>query len=184
MSGGLDLDRLSVLVVEDSPFIRSLLVNCLKIMGVGRVTTRDHGGEAIEFLKLVKDDPMKAGVMSVDIILSNWDMSPVDGMMLLRWVRRHKDSPNRFAPFIMITGYSEPLRVREARDMGANEVLAKPFSINALAQKITGIIVKPRQFVHNKDYFGPDRRRQAMPYEGPDRRTLKDSSESVEIIHG
>lgn len=181
---GLDLERLSVLVVEDSPFIRSLLVNSLKILGVGKVTTRDHGGDAIEFLKLVKTDPMKAGVMTVDIILSNWDMSPVDGMMLLRWVRRHKESPNRFAPFIMITGYSEPVRVKEARDMGANEVLAKPFTINALAQKLMGIIVKPRQFVHTKDYFGPDRRRQNVPFEGKDRRVLKDDSDGVEVIHG
>lgn len=181
---GLDLDRLSVLVVEDSPFIRSLIVNSLKIIGVGRVTTRDHGGDAIEFLKMVHTDPMKAGVMTVDIVISNWDMSPVDGMMLLRWVRRHKESPNRFAPFIMITGYTEPHRITEARDMGLNEILAKPFTINALAQKLTSIILRPRQFVHNKDYFGPDRRRQNLPYDGRDRRILKDDSEGVEVIRG
>lgn len=181
---GLDLDRLSVLVVEDSPFIRSLIVNSLKIIGVGRVTTRDHGGDAIEFLKLVHSDPMKAGVMGVDIVVSNWDMSPVDGMMLLRWVRRHKESPNRFAPFVMITGYTEPQRITEARDMGLNEILAKPFTINALTQKLSSIILRPRQFVHNKDYFGPDRRRQNIPFDGGDRRVLKDNSEGVEIIRG
>lgn len=181
---GLDLERLSVLVVEDSPFIRSLIVNSLKILGVGKVTTRDHGGEGIEFLKLVHNDPMKAGVMTIDIVISNWDMSPVDGMMLLRWVRRHKESPNRFAPFVMITGYTEPLRIREAREMGVNEMLAKPFTINALAQKITSIIQKPRQFIHNKDYFGPDRRRQNLPFEGAERRVLKDDSEGVEVVRG
>jgi CheY-like chemotaxis protein len=181
---GLDLERLSVLVVEDSPFIRSLLINSLKILGVGKVTTKDHGGEAIEFIKLVKTDPMKAGVMGIDVILSNWDMSPVDGMMLLRWVRRHKDSPDRFVPFIMISAYSEPERVREAREMGVNEFLTKPFTVNAIAQRLATIIMKPRQFVHTKDYFGPDRRRSKMPFEGEDRRKLTDNSEEVEVIRG
>src|SRR5690606_32703817 len=180
----LDLERLSVLVVEDSPFIRSLIANCLKILGVGKVTTRDHGGDAIEFLTLVHKDPIRAGVMSVDIVISDWEMSPVDGMMLLRWLRRHKESPNRFMPFIMVTAYTEEARVKEARDMGANEVMTKPFTINGFAQKLENIILRPRQFVHTKDYFGPDRRRQNLPFEGPDRRVLTDDSEGVEVIRG
>lgn len=180
----LDLDRLSVLVVEDSPFIRSLLINSLKILGVGKVTTKDHGGEAIDFIKLVHSDPMKAGLMNIDLIISNWDMSPVDGMMLLRWVRRHKESPDRFIPFAMVTAYSEPERVTEARDMGVNEFLTKPFTINAIADKLTSIIMHPRQYVHTKDYFGPDRRRQNLPFDGEDRRKLSEDSEEVEIIRG
>jgi CheY-like chemotaxis protein len=80
-----DLERLNVLLVQDSPFIRFLLINSLKILGVGSVyPPRDHGGEAIEFLQMVKTNPMKVVCQRVDIILSNWDMSPVDGMMLLR----------------------------------------------------------------------------------------------------
>ncbi len=180
----LDLERLSVLVVEDSPFIRSLLINSLKILGVGKVTTKDHGGEAIEFIKQVAIDPMKAGLMNIDLIISNWDMSPVDGMMLLRWVRRHKDLPDRFIPFVMVTAYSEPERVTEARDMGVNEFLTKPFTINSIAEKMTSIILQPRQFVHTKNYFGPDRRRQNLPFDGEDRRKLTEDSEEVEVIRG
>ncbi|MCK5575580.1 MAG: response regulator, partial [Sphingomonadales bacterium] len=156
----------------------------LKILGVGTVITKDHGGEAIEFLQLVKEDPMKAGVMSIDVILSDWVMSPVDGMMLLRWVRRHKDSPDRFMPFIMITGYSDLDRVNQAREMGVSEFMSKPFTINAVADKIVQVIERPRQFVHTKNYFGPDRRRQILPHEGEDRRKMTDKSEGVEIIRG
>lgn len=181
---GLDLDRMTILVVEDSPFIRSLLINSLKILGVGKVVTKDHGGEAIEFIKLVKEDPMKAGVMQIDAILSNWDMSPVDGLMLLRWVRRHKDSPDRFVPFIMVSAYSEPERVQQAREMGVTEFLAKPFSINAIAQRLTSVILTPRQFVHTTSYFGPDRRRKSLPFDGEDRRKLTEKSEEVEVIRG
>lgn len=179
-----DFERLCILLAEDSMFIRALLTNSLKTLGVGKVVTVNHGGEAIDFLKLVQEDPMKAGTMSVDLMISNWEMSPVDGMMLLRWLRRHKDSPDRFLPFVMVTAYSEPKRVQQARDMGVTEFLAKPFTVRAIAEKLQLIIERPRQFVHTKDYFGPDRRRQDMEFEGEDRRQLTDKSPGVEIIRG
>lgn len=179
-----DFERLSVLIVEDSLFIRSLLINSLRILGVGKVYAVDHGGEAIAFLQKVKTDPAAAGTQEVDVVMSNWQMSPVDGMMLLRWARRHKDSPDRFVPFIMITGYSEPKRVEEARALGVTEFLAKPFTITAIAGKLVSIIERQRQFVHTKDYFGPDRRRRTAEIGFPDRRTLTDKSPGVEIVRG
>lgn len=179
-----DFERLSVLLVEDSSFIRSLLVNSLKILGVGTVITKDHGGEAIDFLKLVQKDPMKAGVMSIDIVMTNWEMSPVDGMMLLRWLRRHKDSTDRFMPIAMISGFSEKARVEEARELGVTEFLSKPFTIKGVCDKLILIIEKQRQFVHTKDFFGPDRRRRKVDFDGSERRVLTDKSPGVEIIRG
>ncbi|MAU41765.1 MAG: hypothetical protein CMF31_09095 [Kordiimonas sp.] len=178
----IDLSRLSILLAEDSPFLRSLLTNSLKILGVGTVTTVDDGGEAIKFLQLVKEDPMKAGVMSVDIVFTNWQMSPVDGMMLLRWIRRHKDSPDRFVPVVMVSGYSEPDRVREARDMGVTEFMAKPFTINSISEKLNSVIYKQRQFVHNNSYFGPDRRRRNVEIKGEDRRVNTYDTPGVEVV--
>ncbi len=180
----IDLSRVSILVVEDSQFIRSLIVNSLRVMGVGSIQSVDDGAEAIEFIKLVDRDPMKAGMMMIDIIISDWEMSPVDGMMLLRWIRRHKDSPDRFVPFMMLTGYSEPKRVQDARTMGVNEFMSKPFTVNALANKLFSVINKPRQFVHTASYFGPDRRRQIIPIDGPDRRKLTYDSPEVEVVNG
>ncbi len=179
-----DFGRVTVLLAEDSPFIRSLLINSLKIVGVGTVIAVEDGGAAIEFLKKVKEDPIKAGCQRVDIVMSNWDMSPVDGMMLLRWLRRHKDSPDRFAPFIMITGYTEPERITQARKMGVTEVLAKPFTVKNIAEKLQAIVDRPRQFVHTADYFGPDRRRRKLEGGATERRLLNDKSEGVEIIRG
>jgi CheY-like chemotaxis protein len=172
------------LVAEDSTFIRSLVISCLNAMGVSQIKVANHGGEAIEWLKLTKTDPMKAGILSIDLIISDWDMSPVDGMMFLRWVRRHAESPNRFIPFIMLTAHSDLKHVQEARDMGAHEVMSKPFSVKALAQKIGGIVEHNRQFVHTKDYFGPDRRRRVEGVGAEERRILTDKSPGVEVIHG
>lgn len=179
-----DFDRVNVLLAEDSLFIRSLLVNSLKVLGVGNVFAVEHGGDAIHFMQRVKNEPMRVGVQQIDIVMTNWDMSPVDGMMLLRWIRRHKDSPDRFVPVVMVTGYTEPERVLQAREMGVTEMLAKPFNIKAIGEKLISIIERPRQFVHTKSYFGPDRRRQKLGHDGPERRVLTDKSEGVEIIRG
>ncbi len=175
-------DRFSVLVVEDNSYLGAFLMQSLKAMGVGNIRYAEHGGEAIDVLRLMAMDPTKAGLMSVDLIMSNWQMSPVDGMMLLRWVRRHKESPNRFIPFVMVTGYADQDKVGEARDMGVTEILAKPFSIDSVAQRLLQVIDKPRQFVHTPSYFGPDRRRQDKGVvSGKERRIRKESE--IEIVY-
>ena len=180
----IDLSRISCLVVEDSQFLRSLLAGSLNALGVTKIKMADHGGDAIDFLKLQKLDPMKAGVLTIDMIISNWQMSPTDGMILLRWVRRHAESPNRFVPFIMLSGHSGNASVAEARDMGVTEFVTKPFSVTTLAQRIQMVIDRPRQFVHTGDYFGPDRRRRAEVFSDNERRLLTDKSPGVEVING
>jgi two-component system, chemotaxis family, chemotaxis protein CheY len=180
----LDLERISVLFVDDSPFIRSLMLSALKMLGVGQVVTARDGGDAIEILGKIKTDPMRVGLSCVDIIISNWDMSPVDGVMLLRFVRRHKDSIDRFVPFLFLTAYTERDRIEEARDLGANDVISKPFAIRTIGEKIVQMISKNRQFVHTKNFFGPDRRRQDSVIQITNRRMLTDKSPEVEIIHG
>ncbi|HYM33652.1 MAG TPA: response regulator [Candidatus Cybelea sp.] len=178
-----NLDRLAILLVEDNSYIRSLLHTALKALGIGTVKTAKEGGEAIEFIKLVQSNPVKAGIMSIDMIISNWQMSPVDGSMFLRWVRRHKESTDRFVPFVMLTGYADEDKVAEARDLGVTEMLAKPFSVDTVANKVLQVIERPRQFVHTSNYFGPDRRRQVLPYHGDDRRKLKETDEAVEVVY-
>jgi CheY-like chemotaxis protein len=177
-----DFGLFSALVVEDNSYLQTLLFQSLKAIGVGNVKTVEHGGLAIDLLRMIKQNPSQAGMMNVDLIFSNWQMSPVDGMMLLRWVRRHKESPNRFVPFTMVTGYADPAKVAEARDMGVTEMLAKPFSVNALADKLLQIVDKPRQIVHTGDYFGPDRRRTpGVPPGGNERRVI--TEQEIEVVY-
>ena len=159
-------------MVEDSSYLRTLMSSSLRALGVGNVKTVDDGSQGIEFLQLVQSDPMKADMQNVNIVFSNWQMSPVDGMMLLRWVRRHKESPNRFIPFVMVTGYPDREKVREARSMGATEMLAKPFSV----------VNRLRKFVHTAKYFGPDRRRKAREVP-PDKDRRKIDEQNVEVVH-
>lgn len=178
-----NLERFSILVVEDSLFIRSLIVRALKAIGVGIVTTASNGAEAIELMRQMTDDGRKAGLMSIDVVVSDWVMDPVDGLMLLRWIRRHKESPDRFMPFLMLTANTDLEGIVEARDMGVTEMMTKPFSMKTLTDKIQSLIENPRQFIQTPTYFGPDRRRRPLPLKGrPDRRMMSEAEIEVHYV--
>ncbi|WP_169568483.1 response regulator [Sneathiella limimaris] len=179
----LDLSGFTILVVDDNNYMVSLLRQTLAGLGVGNIKTFNDAKDAIEFVKLVGENPVKAGAMQIDFIVSNWQMAPIDGLMFLRWIRTHKDSPNRFIPFLMVTGFGDKEKVEEARDLGVSEVLAKPFSVNSVADKVLQIIGTKRQFVQTATYFGPDRRRQNLPFAGDNRRILTDKDPQVKIIY-
>lgn len=176
-------ERISVLVAEDNSYMRQLIGAALHAFGVGTIKEASDGGEAIELLRLMSLDPRKAGIGAIDIVFTNWQMSPVDGGMLVRWIRRHAESPNRFMPVVMITAHADRSRVAEARDLGVTEFLAKPFSMEAVAQRLLQVVERPRQFVQTASYFGPDRRRRAMAFDGTERRRLGEGSPEVEVIY-
>lgn len=171
----LKLDKLSVLVVEDTIPMRKLIVSVLESLGVGTVYTAADGREG--FLKYQKHNP--------DIIITDWLMQPVDGIELIRTIRTHAKSPNRTVPIVIITGYSAITRVIQARDQGVTEFLVKPFTAADLAKRLAYIINKPRDFVQAPRYFGPDRRRRKDDnYQGGERRkgqVVKKETGAMEI---
>ncbi len=169
------LDRLNVLLVEDNGYIRNILYDMLNHLGVGHIATAESGKDAIEFLKLLNERPQAAGVLGIDIIISDLLMSPIDGLLFLEWVRNRKDSPNRFVPFIMLSGAADIGYVTQARDKGVTEFLAKPFSAQSVWEKLAQVIEHPRPFIATQAYFGPDRRRQRRgPPEAGERRVRTD----------
>ena len=160
---GFKFEKLSMLVVEDTQPMQKLLVSVLEALGIKNVQTCTNGQDAFrQFCNY-----------SHDIVLSDWQMEPIDGIELTRMVRKHQQSPNRLAPVILITGYSAWPRVEEARDVGVTEFLVKPFTAHDLARRIAHVINKPRDFIETQDFFGPDRRRRKESdneYAGPHRR--------------
>ena len=153
-----NLDRLSVLVVEDNSFIRVLLGNVIRSLGVESALLSPSASDAIDQIHKVNNNPAAAGISVIDLAVVDVVMPEVDGHMLLRWIRS-AESPDRFLPTIMISGAAGFNSVRKARDMGATEFLAKPFSGLSVADKFMRTVFSPRQFVLAPKYFGPDRRR-------------------------
>ncbi|MBV6632096.1 MAG: response regulator [Alphaproteobacteria bacterium] len=161
-----DLSAVNVLVVEDSDFMRSLMADILDALSVGTVVTATNGEEAKGHIEASGDG---TGVV-FDIVFSDWAMEPVSGIELLNWVREHPNPDVQFIPFIMVSAYSTLEWVIDARDDGVTEFLTKPVSVKTIVARLTSVIEKPRAFVKAAGYFGPDRRRRDIPFDGQDRR--------------
>lgn len=157
---GYTLDRLNFLVVDDNKHMRALVKTILFAFGSKNVHEAVDGADAFKVLRHVP----------ADIIICDWNMSPLDGLDFVRLVRTGADSPNPYIPIIMLTGHTEMNRVVEARDAGINEFLAKPISARGLSARIRSIIEYPRPFIKTSAYFGPDRRRRQIDWNGPERR--------------
>lgn len=158
--GNYHLDRLSVMLVEDNSFVRDTMSNLLRSFEIRKLVTCENGVQAIDFLKTAGGPNNPGGV---DLIISDLLMSPANGLLLLRWVRAAKESPNRFMPFVMMSGAADNDYVNAARDMGVSEFLSKPFSVDSVYKRLMELIDHPRQFVTTHNYHGPDRRRRKEP---------------------
>ena len=105
---------------------------------------------------------------SPDVILLDWSPS-FPGLEFLKMVRSRK-SPNRFVPVILISSYTEPHAVFEARDAGVTSFLAKPVTAQLIYQRICMAIENQRSFIDTEAFFGPDRRVHQVPFEGAEKR--------------
>lgn len=154
------LEKLTILIAEDNKPMRGLVRDILEALGVGTILEAADGESALKQL----------ATHAVDIVILDWNMEPMDGMALTRRIRLGPDSPDQFVPIIMLSGHTERARVIAARDAGVTEFMAKPVSVKALCARINAIIDAPRPFIRTGGYFGPDRRRRELPFNGPDRR--------------
>ncbi len=168
-----DLSSFTILVVEDSEHMQTLITSMLKVFGVGEILACANAKEAIELLTVLQASKKSKYLSSVDIVLTDWLMPKGDGEELLQWIRNNEKDTIRFLPIIVISGYTTQYIATRARDLGANETLVKPISGTSLAARICSVIDNPRPFIKSPNYFGPDRRRQDIPYNGPERRVLE-----------
>jgi CheY-like chemotaxis protein len=153
-------ERVKVLVVDDNPHMRALVSALLKALDI-RTVYEAAGADAA--WDVLKHNPC-------DLVLLDWVMSGASGLELAQHIRTAEDSPNPFIPIVMLTGHTNREYVRQARDAGVNDFLAKPVSAKAILSRLLSVIENPRPFVRTKMYFGPCRRRHREAYEGPERR--------------
>lgn len=169
------LERISILVVEDGEYMLSLLRQVLFAAGFRHIRTARDGRDAINILGSLRSGRLtNTTQQGVDIVIADAFMPVINGIDLLRWVRQDGNSPNRFMPYVMMSGEADEGLVFGCRDVGVNEILAKPFSVVTLMQKVMQVIERPRPYILNRTYFGPDRRRlrKPLPPEANERRIL------------
>jgi DNA-binding response OmpR family regulator len=138
----------------------------LKMLGATSIRRATDSTKAV---KALRED-------GIDVMITEWEIEPLNGLELIDFLRFSPESPNRLLPIIMLTAHSEQEYVVAARDKGVTEFLAKPFTVDGLYRRLVSVIARPRPFVSAEHYFGPDRRRRQIPHTGPDRRDADETS--------
>ncbi|MGH7213748.1 MAG: response regulator [Tepidisphaeraceae bacterium] len=107
-----------VMVVDDDPTTRSLLMRFLSSWGVSEVIQAADGARALSLLNTA----------CPALILTDRQMPNVDGIELVRTIR----SRGLKTPVVMLSGHADAPDVAEALRAGVTRFLAKPVDLMSL----------------------------------------------------
>jgi PAS domain S-box-containing protein len=118
-----------VLVVEDEPDVRMLVVDVLRELGYS-VEVAPDGAAAL---------PILLGAGRIDLLVTDVGLPGMNGRQLAEIARQHRPELR----VLFMTGYARNAQVRgDFLDAGM-DMLTKPFSIDELAQRVRGLIEAP-----------------------------------------
>ncbi len=126
-----------ILVVDDEPLIRDILVRKLTSSGYRPVAVEN----AFEALDKMREKPFP-------VILSDIMMPGIDGIELLKKVR----SGYPDTAVVMITAVSNANAAIEALKEGASDYLIKPFNLEEIVMSIANALEKRRLILENRGY--------------------------------
>ena len=118
----------SGLIVDDQQSMRGICKYILTQLGFTNIIEARSGRDALGKLEQ----------SSVDLIISDWNMDDIDGLTLLRVIRKHPKTQTM--PFIMATGRSDKEQVKEAISSGVNNYIIKPFDAMTMKKRIEAVI--------------------------------------------
>jgi two-component system, chemotaxis family, chemotaxis protein CheY len=121
--------KLKILIVDDKPTMRRILVNSVIKAGHSDATEAVDGKDGLE--KLKKD--------SFDLIITEWNMPNMNGLELVQAVR--SDDRMKTIPILMITTRKIKEDIINAVKAGVNGYIVKPFDAKTLNAKINEILV-------------------------------------------
>jgi putative nucleotidyltransferase with HDIG domain len=126
-----------ILVVDDEPIIRDILVRKLTSSGYRPVAVEN----AFEALDKMREK-------TFPVILSDIMMPGIDGIELLKKVR----SGYPDTAVVMITAVSNANAAIEALKEGASDYLIKPFNLEEIVMSIANALEKRRLILENRGY--------------------------------
>jgi len=115
---GLKMERRQILIVEDSPTMRQLLVFALRRLKNVEIVEAQDG---MDGLRKVSSDHF-------DLALIDINMPVMDGLKLISLMRGEESLKN--VPIVVITTEGAAEDRERALNLGANEYLTKPIQAN------------------------------------------------------
>ncbi len=121
-----DLQRMSILIVEDNDDLRNFMLYALR--SDFKVTMAEDGAEAWDIIQ----------TQMPDLVVSDVMMPNMDGFELCRLMKSTYETSH--IPIILLTALSGKAEQLQGLGLGADDYLTKPFDMTLLSQKIKTII--------------------------------------------
>lgn len=128
---------MQALVIDDSRTMRMVLRRQLELLGYGVLEAGD-GQQALEVLDAHADAPPVLATV-------DWNMPVMNGLEFVKAVRA--DPGLRDVTLMMVTTESEHGQIVRALAAGAHEYLIKPFTSDALVDKLDYLGLNPQRSV-------------------------------------
>jgi len=119
--------NMKILIVDDLSTMRRIIKNLLRDLGYTNTHEADDGSSALPVLK----------GSDFDFLITDWNMPGMTGIELLKAVRA--DDKLRTLPVLMVTAEAKREQIIEAAQAGVNGYVVKPFTAQALKEKIEKI---------------------------------------------
>ena len=120
---------MKILIVDDIFTNRLLLTEVIKNIGHEYVQAR-NGKEAVE--ALLKED--------FDLILMDIEMPVMNGLETTKFIKENFYPPKSTIPIVALTSHNPQLFFEDFQDVGFDELLTKPYSIEKIAVIIGKLI--------------------------------------------
>jgi PAS domain S-box-containing protein len=118
-----------VLVVEDDPPCRKLIIQCIQFSGF-QVESVDNGDEAESMLL----------ANSYDIVIMDWCLPAKDGLAIVKTIRA-TEGPNKETPIIAVTARAMKGDREKCLKAGMNTYLSKPFEKDQLLRAMQKFLI-------------------------------------------
>lgn len=118
-----------ILVVDDMLTMRKIVIKTCKELGFTDIIEAPDGALGWQALTTAKP--------AVGLIISDWNMPNCSGLELLKRVRG--DSRFGKTPFVMVTAEAEQHQIIEAIKAGVSNYVVKPFTPEALKEKLEAV---------------------------------------------
>lgn len=121
-----------VMIVDDSRAQRMMLRRMVETLGF-ETEEAEHGQDAL--------DQLQAGT-AVDLMLVDWNMPVLDGLEMLKAVRKHGEFAD--TTIMMVSSESDPRKIARALMCGADDYLVKPVDAPMIREKLVMLgVVEP-----------------------------------------
>lgn len=117
-----------ILIVEDSPTIRSMIISTLDPMGDFQFTESESGFEALKVL------PRE----TFDLIITDINMPDINGLELVSFIK--KNDAYKTIPLIIVSTEGSDYDVKKGLDLGADAYIKKPFDPSDLQKNVLKFI--------------------------------------------